>query len=130
MLFIIVMDVLNLLISRAADVGLLQPPASRPIHHRLFITAFPCMQMMWSFSSNLSPGRLIRCLIYCGYLVRPQVSKLISKNPTWCPSNAHLGSWRQFRNSCRVKKWRDFPSNILDSHWRLNNSLGPVAAFN
>jgi hypothetical protein len=39
MLFIIVMDALNLLISKAAEAGLLQPLSSRSIHHRVSLYA-------------------------------------------------------------------------------------------
>jgi hypothetical protein len=39
MLFILVMDVLNWMVTRAADAGLLQPLARRPIHHRISLYA-------------------------------------------------------------------------------------------
>jgi hypothetical protein len=39
MLFILVMDILNLLITRAVEVGLLQPLSSRPFKHRLSLYA-------------------------------------------------------------------------------------------
>jgi hypothetical protein len=39
MLFILVMDVLNLLITRATEAGLLQPLSSRPFKHRLSLYA-------------------------------------------------------------------------------------------
>ena len=48
-LFILVMDVLDYLVKRALEEGLLQPLARRNLHHRIS----PCMLMMLSFSFSL-----------------------------------------------------------------------------
>ena len=47
MLFILVMDVLNWMLTKASEAGLLQPLSRWPIQHRLFT------HKMWPFSSNL-----------------------------------------------------------------------------
>jgi hypothetical protein len=51
MLFILVMDVLGLLFSRAEHAGLLMDLSLRKPLHRVF--GYLCMQMMWHFSYTL-----------------------------------------------------------------------------
>jgi hypothetical protein len=54
MLFILVMDILNLLITRAVEAGLLQPLSSRPFKHQLSLYADDVMFFLRPVSSDIN----------------------------------------------------------------------------
>ena len=54
MLFILVMDVLNWLVTRAAEAGLLKPLSRRPIQHRISLYADDVALFIQPAASDMS----------------------------------------------------------------------------
>jgi hypothetical protein len=54
MLFILIMDTLNLMVSKATEEGLLQPLSSRSIHHRVSLYADDVVLFLWPTAANVS----------------------------------------------------------------------------
>jgi hypothetical protein len=68
MLFVLVMDVLNTMVQRASDEGILQPLSSRFLHHRISLYADDAVvsfDRMWLTSGHLRG--------FCIFLVKPLV---------------------------------------------------------
>jgi hypothetical protein len=54
MLFILVMDTLNLMVSTASDEGLLQPLSSRSIQHRVSLYEDNVVLFLWSAAVDIN----------------------------------------------------------------------------
>jgi hypothetical protein len=54
MLFILVMDTLNLMVSKASDEGLLQPLSSHSIQHRVSLYANDAVLFLWPATADIN----------------------------------------------------------------------------
>lgn len=115
MLFILVMDVLNWLVTRAAEAGLLKPLSRRPIQHRISLYADDVALFIQPSASDMS--LTLRMLDLFGdasglktNVQKSNVLQFIAPR-TICPSS----------RACCLVKFLSFHANILGCHFLSEN---------